>query len=89
MFDRAREYAKAGRTDQAISLLETVVKSYKGTRTADEASQALGGPSKTFPSSWIAPRSMPNPPRNRLLLRKLNRPRLWPPSPSRPPATPH
>ena len=49
MFDRAREYAKAGRTDQAISLLETVVKSYKGTRTADEASKALGRPKQNLP----------------------------------------
>ena len=49
MFDRAREYAKAGRTDQAISLLETMVKSYKGTRTADEASKALERPKQNLP----------------------------------------
>ncbi|MGA2706367.1 MAG: SUMF1/EgtB/PvdO family nonheme iron enzyme [Isosphaeraceae bacterium] len=49
MFDRARESAKAGRTDLAVSLLENVVKSYKGTRTAGEASQALERPKQNLP----------------------------------------
>ena len=49
MFDRAREYAKARRTDQAITLLETVVKLYRGTRTAGEASKALERPKQSLP----------------------------------------
>jgi formylglycine-generating enzyme required for sulfatase activity len=49
MFDRARESAKAGRTDLAVSLLENVVKSYKGTRTAGEASKALERPKQNLP----------------------------------------
>ena len=49
MFDRAREYAKTGRTDQAITLLENVVKSYRGTRTAGEATKALERPKQNLP----------------------------------------
>jgi len=44
LFDRARDNAKAGRIDLAVALLENVVKSYKGTRTAGEASKALEQP---------------------------------------------
>ena len=75
MFDRAREDAKAGRTDQAITLLETVVKSIRAPGRPTRRRRRSSGPSRTFLSSWIAPQSRPNPPRNRLL-RKLNRPRL-------------
>ncbi len=49
MFDRARENAKAGRIDQAVALLENVVKSYKGTRTASDASKALERPKEGLP----------------------------------------
>jgi formylglycine-generating enzyme required for sulfatase activity len=49
MFDRAQENAKAGRTKEAVALLETVVKSYRGTRMADEASKALERPKQNLP----------------------------------------
>ncbi|MBV8129848.1 MAG: SUMF1/EgtB/PvdO family nonheme iron enzyme [Planctomycetaceae bacterium] len=49
MFDRAREDAKAGRTKEAIALLENVVKSYRGTRMAGEASKALERPKQNLP----------------------------------------
>ena len=57
MFDRAREDAKAGRTDQAITLLETVVKSYQRHQNGRRGGRRRwSGPSKTFLSSWIAQR---------------------------------
>ena len=49
MFDRARENAQAGRTKEAVALLEIVVKSYRGTRTADEATEALERPKQNLP----------------------------------------
>ena len=49
MFNRAREDAQAGRTKEAVTVLETVVKSYKGTKTADEATQALERPKQNLP----------------------------------------
>ena len=49
LFVRAQEYAKAGRTDQAVKLLETVVKSYGGTRTATDAKKALERPKQNLP----------------------------------------
>ncbi len=41
--------AKAGHTDQAIDLLKIVVKSYRGTKTADEAVKALDRPKENLP----------------------------------------
>ena len=49
LFGRAQEFAKAKQNDKAIQLLETVVKSYPGTRTAVEASKALERPKQHFP----------------------------------------
>jgi sulfatase modifying factor 1 len=49
MLDRARENAQAHRTKEAVALLENVVKSYRGTKTADEASKALDRPKQNLP----------------------------------------
>ena len=41
MFNRAQDFAKDGRTDQAVAMLKVVVKVYKGTPTAGESKAAL------------------------------------------------
>ncbi len=46
---RAQDFAKAGHTDQAVKLLETVVKSYPGTRSATDAKKALERPNQNLP----------------------------------------
>ncbi|HZW34078.1 MAG TPA: SUMF1/EgtB/PvdO family nonheme iron enzyme [Isosphaeraceae bacterium] len=45
----AQEYAKNGRTDQAIGLLKQIVAVYKGTQTAAEAKAALDRPARNLP----------------------------------------
>ncbi len=62
MFVRALDFAKAGHTDQAVSLLKTLVKSYPDTRTAGEASKALAAqaePSSVPGSAGHAGRKRP------------------------------
>lgn len=49
MLARARESARNGRTDEAVALLDQLAKTYKGTRTADEAKAALERPSQNLP----------------------------------------
>ncbi|MFI5455821.1 MAG: SUMF1/EgtB/PvdO family nonheme iron enzyme [Isosphaerales bacterium] len=49
MFNRAYEFAKSGHTDQAIAMLNRVVKVYKGTPTATEAQAALDRPQQNLP----------------------------------------
>jgi formylglycine-generating enzyme required for sulfatase activity len=49
MFNRAHEFAKNGRTDQAIAMLNRVIKVYKGTAAAGEAQAALDRPKKNLP----------------------------------------
>ncbi|WP_165226587.1 SUMF1/EgtB/PvdO family nonheme iron enzyme [Aquisphaera insulae] len=49
MLDRARDSAKAGRTDEAIRVLETVAKTYSKTKVAAEAKEALARPSEGMP----------------------------------------
>jgi len=49
MFNRAREDAKNGRTDQAIEMLKRVIKVYKGTPTAADAQVALDRPKQNLP----------------------------------------
>ena len=49
MFNRAKEYAKQNRTDQAIGMLKRVVASYKGTTAAAEARVALERPKQGLP----------------------------------------
>jgi formylglycine-generating enzyme required for sulfatase activity len=49
LFNRAHESAKLGRTDQAISILNRVVKVYKGTPTAEDAKVALERPKQNLP----------------------------------------
>ncbi len=49
MLNRAQEFAKAGRTDQAIGMLKRVVSSYKGTESAAEARAALDRPGQNLP----------------------------------------
>jgi len=49
MFNRAREDAKNGRTDQAIEMLKRVIKVYKGTPTAANAQAALDRPNQNLP----------------------------------------
>src|SRR5262245_1878396 len=49
MLNRARDNAKAGRTKEAIALLENVVKVYRGTPTAAEAEAALDRPKQNLP----------------------------------------
>ena len=49
MFNRAYEFAKSGHTDQAIAMLNRVVKVYKGTQTADAAQAALDRPQQNLP----------------------------------------
>jgi len=61
MFKRASEYAQDGRTEQAVTLLENVVKVYKGTKTADEAKEALARPAQIFPLSLDRPAVAPEP----------------------------
>jgi formylglycine-generating enzyme required for sulfatase activity len=46
---RAHDYAKGGRTDEAIAMLTRVVTVYKGTATASEAQAALERPKKNLP----------------------------------------
>src|SRR5207248_3520988 len=48
-FNRAQEYAKNGRTDQAVGLLKQVVAVYKGSPTAAEAKAALDRPAHNLP----------------------------------------
>jgi formylglycine-generating enzyme len=49
MFVRAREFAKNGRSDEAVALLEKLVKTYKTTKTAGEAREALKRPEQNLP----------------------------------------
>jgi formylglycine-generating enzyme required for sulfatase activity len=49
MLARAEETAKTGKTKDAIALLENVVKSYRGTKTAGEAQEALERPKHNLP----------------------------------------
>ena len=49
LFNRAREFAKANRPDQAIGLLKRVIAGYKGTQTALEAQAALDRPAHRLP----------------------------------------
>ena len=49
MFELAREHAKAGRIQQATERLTTLTKSYKGTKTAAEAKEALERPKQNLP----------------------------------------
>ena len=49
LFNRAREFAKAGRTDQAIGLLKRVVTRYKMTQTATEARMVAGASRSHIP----------------------------------------
>src|SRR5262249_28495784 len=49
MFNRAREDAKDGRTDQAVAMLKRVISVYKGTPTAAEARAALDRPNQNLP----------------------------------------
>jgi formylglycine-generating enzyme required for sulfatase activity len=49
MFNRAREDAKNGRTDQAMVMLQRVTKVYKGTPTAADAQAALDRPKQNLP----------------------------------------
>jgi formylglycine-generating enzyme required for sulfatase activity len=73
MFNRAYELAKSGQTDQAIAMLNRVVKVYKGTPTATEAQAALDRPQQNLPlftdrpavvaeSKKSAPAPAPRPP---------------------------
>jgi formylglycine-generating enzyme required for sulfatase activity len=70
MLKRAEENAKAGRTNEAIALLENVAKSYNGTQTAAEAKEALDRPKNNLPlfldrptvKAEIAPPAEPPPP---------------------------
>lgn len=49
MYVRAREFAKSGRSGEAVALLEKLIKSYKNTKTAVEAREALKRPSQNLP----------------------------------------
>jgi formylglycine-generating enzyme required for sulfatase activity len=49
MYNRAREDAKQGRTEQAIEMLEKIVKVYSGTPTATDAQAALDRPKQNLP----------------------------------------
>jgi sulfatase modifying factor 1 len=49
MFVRAREFAKIGRSDEAVALLEKLVKAYKNTKTAGDAREALERPAQNLP----------------------------------------
>ena len=90
MFNRARADApRPGRTEQAVTLLENVVKVYKGTKTAAEAKEALDRPGQNLP--LFLDRPTVRPPSRRTVPRP--EPAPAPPavvtsSPSRPRATP-
>jgi formylglycine-generating enzyme len=49
LFTRARESAKAGRTQEAVVLLTKVATVYRGTPTAADAQEALDRPQKNLP----------------------------------------
>ncbi|MFO0891908.1 MAG: SUMF1/EgtB/PvdO family nonheme iron enzyme [Isosphaeraceae bacterium] len=49
LLDRAREQAKAGRTEEAIKMLTLLAKSYPSTGTATEAKEALERPKQNLP----------------------------------------
>ena len=49
MLERAREFAKNGRTDQAVAMLNRVLKVYKGTAAATESKAALDRADKNLP----------------------------------------
>jgi sulfatase modifying factor 1 len=49
MVGRAQEFAKNGRTDQAVAMLNRVLKVYKGTPAAREATAALDRSAKNLP----------------------------------------
>ncbi len=49
LFNRARDFAKAGRTDQAIGLLNSLVSRYKMTQAAAEARIVLERPARNIP----------------------------------------
>ncbi len=49
MLDRAREYAKRGKTKESLAMLKRVVSVYKGTQVAGEAQAALDRPRQGLP----------------------------------------
>jgi formylglycine-generating enzyme len=49
MFNRAQDLAKDGRTDQAVAMLDRVIKVYKGTPTAGESKAAIDRVGKNLP----------------------------------------
>lgn len=49
MLGRARDAARRGRTDEAVALLEGLSKTYRNTRAAAEAQEALKRPSQNLP----------------------------------------
>jgi formylglycine-generating enzyme required for sulfatase activity len=49
MFNRAQEKAKEKNYQEAIRLLESITKAYKGTQTATEAKEALARPKQNLP----------------------------------------
>jgi hypothetical protein len=49
LFDRARELAKSGKTNLAVSMLKRVTASYAGTPSSAEAKEALERPGQNLP----------------------------------------
>jgi formylglycine-generating enzyme len=49
MYNRAQEFAKTGRADQAMAMLQRVVKVYKGTPSARDSKAALDRVAKNLP----------------------------------------
>ena len=49
MFNRAHDHAKKNQFEQAIGMLEQIIKVYKGTQTAKDAQAALDRPKKNLP----------------------------------------
>ena len=49
MYNRAQEFAKTGRADQALAMLQRVVKVYKGTPSARDSKAALDRAGKNLP----------------------------------------
>jgi formylglycine-generating enzyme len=49
MYNRAQEFAKSGRSDQAVAMLKRVVKVYKGTPSARDSKAALDRAGKRLP----------------------------------------
>jgi len=49
MYNRAQEFAKGGRTEQALAMLNRVIKVYKGTPTAKDSQAALDRAGRKLP----------------------------------------